>query len=40
MLYQRYRYSQWDGTQQIFDIDASELMDALSDDLLQHGDLA
>ena len=40
MLYQRYRYSQWDGTQQIFDIDASDLMDALSDDLLQHGDLA
>ena len=40
MLYQRYRYSQWDGTQQIFDIDASELMDALSDDLLQHGDLS
>ena len=40
MLYQRYRYSQWDGTQQIFDVDASEVMDALSDDLLQHGDLA
>ena len=39
MLYQRYRYSQWDGTQQIFDIDASELMDALSDDLLQQGDV-
>ena len=34
MLYQRYRYSQWDGTQQIFDVDASEVMDALSDDLL------
>ena len=30
MLYQRYRYSQWDGTQQIFDVDASEVMDALS----------
>lgn len=40
MLYQRYRYSQWDGTQQIFDADASDIMDALSDDLLQHGDLA
>ena len=39
MLYQRYRYSQWDGTQQIFDIDASEVMDALSDDLLQQGDI-
>ena len=40
MLYQRYRYSQWDGTQEIFDVDASDIMDALSDDLLQHGDLA
>ena len=39
MLYQRYRYSHWDGTQQIFDIDASEVMDALSDDLLQNGDV-
>ena len=39
MLYQRYRYSQWDGTQQIFDLDASEVMDALSDDLLQQGDV-
>ena len=42
MLYQRYGYSQWDGTQQILgrpDIDASELMVALSDDLLQQGDV-
>jgi uncharacterized protein with von Willebrand factor type A (vWA) domain len=39
MLNQRYRYSHWDGTQQIFDIDASEVMDALSDDLLQQGDV-
>ena len=39
MLYQRYRYSLWDGTQQIFDADASDIMDAISDDLLQHGDL-
>ena len=40
LLYQRYRYSQWDGTQQIFDADASDIMDAISGDLLQHGDLA
>ena len=39
MLYQRYRYSHWDGTQQIFDLDASEVMDALSDDLMQQGDV-
>ena len=39
MLNQRYRYSHWDGTQQIFDMDASEVMDALSDDLLQQGDV-
>jgi uncharacterized protein with von Willebrand factor type A (vWA) domain len=39
MLYQRYRYSHWDGTQQIFDVDANEVMDALSDDLLQQGDV-
>ena len=39
MLYQRYRYSQWDGTQQIFDLDATAVMDALSDDLLQQGDV-
>ena len=39
MLYRTYRYSQWDGTQRIFDIDADELMDRLSDDLLNQGDV-
>ena len=34
-----YRYSRWDGTQQIEDLDADELMDAISDDLLSEGDL-
>lgn len=34
-----YKYSRWDGTQNIFDVDASELMDRLSDDLLSHGDV-
>ena len=40
MLYGNYRYSQWDGTQNIFDMDAEELMDQLSKELLSHGDLA
>ena len=32
-------YSRWDGTQQLAGIDADELMKALSDDLMQNGDL-
>ena len=39
MLYRSYRYSQWDGTQRIFDIDADELMDHLSDEMLRQGDV-
>ena len=39
MLYRTYRYSQWDGTQRIFEIDADELMDLLSDDVLNKGDI-
>ena len=39
MLYRSYRYSQWDGTQRIFDIDADELMDLLADDVLKQGDI-
>ena len=39
MLYSLYRYSRWDGTQNIFDIDPEELMDRLSSDLLSHGDV-
>ena len=39
MLYRTYRYSQWDGTQRIFDIDADALMDQLSDELLKQGDM-
>ncbi len=35
----RYRYSEWDGTQEIPDLDASEVLDALSDDLMNFGDL-
>ncbi len=39
MLYRTYRYSQWDGTQRIFEIDADELMDLLSEDVLSKGDI-
>lgn len=34
-----YRYSRWDGTQDIGDLEAEELMDAISDELLSDGDL-
>ena len=39
MLFRSYRYSRWDGTQKIFDIDAEELMDLLSEDILNGGDV-
>ena len=39
MLYRTYRYSRWDGTQRIFEVDADELMDLLSEDVLQQGDV-
>ena len=39
MLYRTYRYSHWDGTQQIFDVDADELMDRLADEILNRGDV-
>ena len=39
MLYRSYTYSQWDGTQRIFDIDADELMDHLSEEMLRQGDV-
>src|SRR5918992_1969873 len=34
-----YRYSSWDGSQDPFAMDADDLMDAMSDELMQHGDL-
>ena len=34
-----YRYSRWDGTQNIFDMDEDDLMEALSDDIMEHGDV-
>ena len=39
MLYKAYRYSQWDGTQDLFDMDADEVLDQLSNELFQHGDM-
>ena len=39
MYNSRIRYSRWDGTQQIAGLDADEIMRALSDDLMQNGDL-
>jgi uncharacterized protein with von Willebrand factor type A (vWA) domain len=35
----RFRYSRWDGTQQVGDLDADELLDAMSDDLMADGDI-
>lgn len=35
----RYRYSRWDNTQQLDDLSAEELLDALSDELINDGDL-
>ncbi|MCY3557202.1 MAG: VWA domain-containing protein [Chloroflexi bacterium] len=35
----RFRYSQWDGTQDVPALDADEVLQSLSDDLLSFGDL-
>ena len=35
----RYRYSEWDGTQEIPQLGADQILDALSDDLMNFGDL-
>ena len=34
-----YRYSRWDGTQHPFDFDEDDILDALSDDIMEHGDV-
>lgn len=39
MLFRTYRYSRWDGTQNIFDLDADRLMNLLADDVLNNGDI-
>ena len=35
----RFIYSRWDGSQKGFDLDAETLFDAMTDDLLYHGDV-
>ena len=34
-----YRYSRWDGTQRVFDMDEDDIMESLADDILAHGDV-
>src|SRR3972149_2004431 len=34
-----YRYSEWDGTQEIPPLDPDEVLEALTDDLMNFGDL-
>jgi uncharacterized protein with von Willebrand factor type A (vWA) domain len=34
------RFSRWDGSQQVADLDADEILDALADDVMAEGDLA
>ena len=34
-----FRYSRWDGTQRVFDIDEEGVMEELSEELFQHGDV-
>jgi uncharacterized protein with von Willebrand factor type A (vWA) domain len=34
-----YRYSRWDGTQELADLDADDVMAEMQDDLLYHGDI-
>ena len=34
-----YRYSRWDETQQVFELDEDSIMDSLTDDILAHGDV-
>src|SRR3990170_1040548 len=35
----RYRYSEWDGTQEIPALDPDDILNALTDDLMNFGDL-
>src|SRR5690349_5332318 len=39
-LARRARYSRWDGSQRLPDLDADEILKALSDDVMAEGDLA
>ena len=33
-----FKYYRWDGSQQIFDVDADDLFNSIADDILEHGD--
>ena len=35
----RYRYTEWDGTQEIPPLDPDDVLNALTDDLMNFGDL-
>ncbi|MEZ5270653.1 MAG: hypothetical protein R2789_19615, partial [Microthrixaceae bacterium] len=35
----RFRYSPWDGTQKGFEMDALDVLEELTDDLMYHGDV-
>jgi uncharacterized protein with von Willebrand factor type A (vWA) domain len=39
VAFRRYRYSEWDGTQEIPPLDPDEVLEALTDDLMNFGDL-
>src|SRR5712692_5863611 len=39
MMVVRYRYSEWDGTQEIPPLDPDDVLNALTDDLMNFGDL-
>ena len=34
-----FRYSRWDGTQSPFDFDEDDILEALSEDIMDHGDV-
>jgi len=34
-----YKYSRWDGSQRVFQLDEGGLLEALADDILSHGDV-
>ena len=34
-----YRYSRWDGSQHPFDLDEEDILEALSEDIMNHGDV-
>ncbi|HEY7127090.1 MAG TPA: VWA domain-containing protein [Ktedonobacterales bacterium] len=38
-MFSRYNYSRWDGTQRLDDMDADEVLEALSEEYLREGDL-